>query len=107
MLARKETSTEQPIAVLGAGDLISHVQRGSDPNDPANYQFNIFRFGRELQATHELRPSDLRDLVKLCQVLAFAITDDGWLPNDSQSVLMELFEDLDKLTQSWSESNDG
>ena len=107
MLTPKTTSTDQPIAVLGAGDLVSHVRRGDDPNDPANYRFNIFRFSQDLGATHEFRPSDLRDLVKLCQVLAFAITDDGWIPNDARHALLELFEDLDELTQNWSESNNG
>ena len=106
MLAPRTRASEQPIAVLGAGDLVSHVQRGDDSNDPSNYRFNILRFGDDMQAMHDLRPCDLRDLVKLCQVLAFAITDDGWLPAEAQHALLALFEDLDELTQSWSESND-
>ena len=107
MLAPRTNSSEQPIAVLGAGDLISHVQRRDDSNDPSNYRFNIFRLGEDMQAMHDLRPCDLRDLVKLVQVLAFAITDDGWLPTEAQHALLALFEDLDELTQSWSKSNDG
>jgi hypothetical protein len=107
MLAPRTKSSEQPIAVLGAGDLISHVQRGDDSNDPSNYRLNIFRLGEDMQALHDLRPCDLLDLVKLVKVLAFAITDDGWLPSEAQHALLALFEDLDELTQSWSESNDG
>ena len=107
MLAPRTKSSEQPIAVLGAGDLISHVQRGDDSNDPSNYRLNIFRLGEDMQALHDLRPCDLLDLVKLVQVLAFAITDDGWLPSEAQHALLALFEDLDELTQRWSESNDG
>ncbi len=107
MLAPRTTSTEQPIAVLGAGDLISHVQRGDDSDDPSNYRFNIFRFGEDMQAMHDLRPCDLRDLIKLVQVLAFAITDDGWLPIEAQHALLALVEDLDELTQSWSVAIDG
>ena len=68
MLAPKTASRTEPIAVLGAGDLVSHLHRGDDADDPANYRFSVFRLSQELQATHELRPSDLRDLVKLCQV---------------------------------------
>ena len=60
-----------------------------------------------MQAMHDLRPCDLRDLVKLVQVLSFAITDDGWLPTDAQHALLALFEDLDELTESWSEANHG
>ncbi len=107
MLTPRTKSSEQPIAVLGAGDLISHVQRGDDSNDPSNYRLNIFRLGEDMQALHNLRPCDLLDLVKLVQVLAFAITDDGWLPSEAQHALLALFEDLDELTQRWSESNDG
>ena len=107
MLTPRTKSSEQPIAVLGAGDLISHVQRGDDSNDPSNYRLNIFRLDEDMQALHDLRPCDLLDLVKLVQVLAFAITDDGWLPSEAQHALLALFEDLDELTQSWSESNDG
>ena len=103
----KKTSPGQPVAVLGAGDLVSHVQRADDSRGDANYRFNIFRLCEEMQATHEFRPADLRDLVKLCQILAFTITDDGWLPIDAQHVLLELFEDLDELTKSWSDRNDG
>ena len=107
MLAPKTESNDQPIAVIGAGDLVSHVRRGDDDSHPANYRFSICRFSKNLQVTHELRPCDLRDLIKLCQVLAFAIADDGWLPTDAQHALLALFEDLDELTQSWSKSNDG
>jgi hypothetical protein len=107
MLAPRTKSPEQPVAVLGAGALISHVQRGDGSNDASHYRFNIFRLSEDMQATHDLRPCDLRDLVKLCQVLAFAITDDGWLPTEAQHALLALFEDLDELTQNWSESNNG
>lgn len=107
MLAPRTRTSEQPVAVLGAGDLISHVQRGEDSNGSSNYRFNIFRLGEDMQAMHDIRPCDLRDLVKLVQVLAFAITDDGWLPTDAQHALLALFEDLDELTESWSEANHG
>ena len=74
MLASNKTAESgQPIAVLGAGDLVSHLHRGDDESDPANYRFSAFRFSRELEATHTFRPCDLRDMVKLCQVLAFTI----------------------------------
>ena len=107
MLAPKESVRPQPIAVVGDGDLISHVHRGEDERDPNNYRFSIFRFDEEHKVTQALRPTDLRDLVKLCQVLAFSITDDGWLPPDAHHALLELFEDLDELTCGWSEAKNG
>lgn len=107
MLAPKTTSQWQRVAVLGAGDLVSHVHRGDDADDPANYRFSVLRLSQELKATHELHPCDLRDLIKLCQVLAFAIADDGWIPTPEGEALQELFDDLDALTQRWSNTNDG
>ena len=97
----------RPIAVLGAGDLVSHLHRGDDESDPANYRFNILRFCRDLETSHTLRPCDLRDIVKLCQVLAFTIADDGWISADTREVLIDLADDLDELTQRWSDPSNG
>jgi hypothetical protein len=93
------------VAVLGAGDLVSHLHRGSDTNDPANYRFSVFRFNSDMRATHEMRACDLPDIVKLCQVLAFAVDDDGWIPIDERERLRELFSDLDELTRRWSKTD--
>ncbi len=101
------TTSSRPIAVLGAGELVSHLRRFEDETCDTNYEFNAFRLGNDMQATHKLRPKDLRDVVKLCQVLAFAIADDGWLPNCTRSELFELAGDLDKITQKWSDDVDG
>ena len=105
MLALESISRSEPVVVLGAGDLVSHLHRGDDAGDPANYRFNVFRLSDDAQATHELRPCDLWDLIKLCQLLAFAIVDDGWIPVDTGSALGDLFDDLDALTQRWSRTH--
>lgn len=107
MLTRKTASRTEPVAVLGAGDLVSHLHRGEDADAPANYGFSVFRLSQDLQATHELRPCDLRDVVKLCQVLAFTIVDDGWIPTETSNSLRELFDELDALTRRWSSRDDG
>ncbi len=107
MLTRKTASRTKPVAVLGAGDLVSHLHRGEDSDDPANYRFSVFRLSQDLQATHELRACDLRDLVKLCQVLAFAIVDDGWISTETRNSLRGLFDELDTLTRNWSNADDG
>ena len=103
MLAPNRTSSDQPIAIVGAGELISHVYRDDDESNPNNYRFNIFRLSDGLVATHELQPSDLIDVVKLCQVLAISMLDDGWIPPDAKSALNLLVQDLDSLTQGWSD----
>ena len=103
MLASSNTLREQPIAIVGAGELVSHIYRCDDEANPNNYRFNVFRLTERLTATHELRPSDLRDVVKICQVLAISMLDDGWIPPDAKSVLNSLIQDLDSLTQGWSD----
>jgi uncharacterized protein (UPF0147 family) len=100
-------TSSRPIAVLGAGELVSHVHRVGDVIGDANYEFNAFRIGKDMKATHKLRPTDLRNVVKLCQVLAFAIADDGWLPNSTRTELFELANELDEITQKWSDEVDG
>jgi hypothetical protein len=107
MLDSEIPSRRKPIAVLGAGELVSHLHRGSDAHDCPDYQFSVFRLSRELQATHELRPCDLHHMVKLCQILAFAIVDDGWVSRQTSDELRELFHELDALTRRWSNEDDG
>lgn len=97
----------RPIAVLGAGDLVSHLNRMDDIIDDTNYEFNAFRSCDDMEVTHVMRPGDLRNLVKLCQILAFTIADDGWLTNDSRAELYELANELDAITQKWSDPDNG
>ena len=99
----EQQHTSQPIAVLGAGQLVSHVYRQDGVNGRSEYRFSDCRLTEALQTTHGLRPCDLPDLVKLCQVLAFAIEDDGWLSPAMRSELRSLFDDLDEITRCWSE----
>lgn len=95
----------QPCAVVGAGDLVSHLYRRNDQAERAEYSFNLFRLIQNSEVSHSLRPEDLRDVVKACQVLAFAIADDGWLPDALNTELQELVSDLDSVTQRWSGTN--
>ena len=104
MLTPRKSYSTQPIAVLGAGDLVSHLTRD---DGKGGYQFNVFRFGSRAKATHSLRPTDLRDLVKLCQVVAFAVVDDGWIALDRRGELLDLMAELDEITSKWSNSKDG
>lgn len=105
MLTPRKASSPQPIAVLGAGDLVSHLTRADDGQ--GDYQFNVFRFGQHAEATHALRVTDLRDLVKLCQVVAFAVADDGWIAVEQRRELLDLMADLDQITSKWSDSEHG
>ena len=84
-------------AIVGSGELISRLYR-----DPAgNYTFDLrkcdTRLEPELIFTHE----DLRAMVKLVQVLAFAIADDGHLPAKSNRSILSISNDLDTVTRRW------
>ncbi len=102
MRTPRQASSTRPLAVLGAGDLVSHLTRADD--GAGDYQFSVFRFGQRAETTHALRPTDLRDLVKLCQVVAFAIVDDGWIGDEQRRELLDLMGELDQITSKWSES---
>jgi hypothetical protein len=101
MLDREHKKAKRPYAVLGAGDLVSHLQRRCGDGDIACYRFNVFRIRSSEQVTHALRPRDLRSVVKLCQVVAFTIADDGWLDSDLRRELFQLAEELDEITRTW------
>lgn len=88
-------------AVLGAGDLIASLHRSSSLED---YQFQIARVKRTSQHVRTMRPEDLRDLVKICQVITFAVVDDGWISTPVRHDLLKLNEELDPLTRTWSKN---
>lgn len=99
--------SSQPIAVLGAGQLVSHLYRHDGESGQSEYRFSVCRLTDSFRTTHGLRPRDLPDLVKLCQVLAFAIEDDGWLSPAMRTELRNLFDELDEITRRWSEAAHG
>ena len=99
-IKERRRKARQPHAVLGAGSLTSHVYR-IDRAGEVNYRFNCFRMEGEMTVSHALHPSDLRDLVKLCQVLSYTIADDGWLSRELRLQLFMLAEQLDEVTRTW------
>ena len=90
----------QPCAILGAGPLVSHLHR-AEREEVVEYGFNLLRVSETLESSHLFRPQDLRDIVKLCQVIAYAIEDDGWITPELRMELNELFESLDAVTRTW------
>ena len=107
MISGNSNSNREPVAVVGAGDLISHLFRTTNDMSEAEYRFGLMRLETDLEATHSLRSSDLRDIVKLCQVLAISILDDGWLDGNQSFVIEELVQSLDEITHHWNETNYG
>ncbi len=81
------------IAVLGAGDLIAHLSRMPDDS----YHFEIRREGGE-DDPHQLRPSDLKDFIKLGELIAFAVLDDGWSSPQERRDVIALFKQLEEVS---------
>jgi len=102
MSANRQIRNSKPTAILGAGELVSHLFAHEDTRK--SYQFNLFRMERMTGEPRSwFEPADLRDLVKICQVLAFTIVDDGWAAPEIPRELRRLFVELDELTQDWSD----
>ena len=88
------------IAWIGSGDLISKVIRGVQDGAPG-YTFQVDRLLADCTNSSSLRATDLRSIVKLCQVLAFTIADDGWLGPQANAEMFRLADDLDYITHQW------
>ena len=92
-------------AIVGAGDLVSHIHRIPKNHSSSRYRFNLTRVKADADFTGSFRPDDLRDIVKACQVIAFEIANDGWLVEKRQE-LLDLATALDALTQSWERTHE-
>lgn len=93
------TTMPKPYAMLGAGQLSSALWKAGDEQSGWTYRFNIYRMSSRTGHVSELlRPQDVGDLVKLCQVLAAILADDGCVPRDQRRALAKLAADLDSIT---------
>ena len=93
-------TTSKPYAMLGAGQLVSAVWKAGDERAGWSYRFNVYRMnGRDGHVEQLLRPTDVQDLVKLCQVLAATLADDGCIPTRQRRALANLAAKLDGITR--------
>lgn len=93
---------KKPYRFVGAGRLTSMLWKTGDEHSGGKYRFNIVRGPTLLESFNPLfEPADLSDLVKLAQVMASVIADDGCLHADDRKRLKSLISDLDALTLRW------
>ena len=92
-------------AIVGAGELVSHIHRIPENDSSSRYRFNLVRVKPNTNLTGSFRPDDLRDIIKACQVIAFEIVNDGWISGKRQE-LLDLATGLDALTQSWERTHE-
>ena len=88
------------MAMVGAGTLASAIWKTGDEASGWRYRFNVFRQlpgnGRVSQL---FQPADLRDWVKLTQVLAAVLADDGCLSRKDRRLMRRLAVELDEVNQ--------
>ena len=73
-----------------AGALIAELSR----THKDKYRFTIERKGGE-----QLRPSDLPDLIKLGELIAFAVLDDGWSSEAERDRIRNLYRQLEQVCE--------
>jgi hypothetical protein len=88
------------MAMVGAGPLTSTVWKLGDEQSGWHYRFNVFRqLSRTGTVSRLFHASDLLHLVKLTQVLAAVLADDGCLPQEERATLLALASELNELLQ--------
>jgi hypothetical protein len=94
---RSTSRTAKPTVLVGAGPLISPVWKSGNEKTGFRYRFEIFRSLRKnSRGSTVLHPLDLLNLVKLIQVLAAVIADDGCITPTERMVLKRLASKLDQ-----------
>lgn len=92
------SSTPKPYCSIGSGPLTSFLWKSGDANKGWRYHYNVFRLTSKGGRLRQLfAPCDLIYFVKLIQVLASVISDDGCLSVVDRGVLRRLSADLDNL----------
>lgn len=94
----KRRALQKPYAMLGAGRLASALWKAGDERCGWRYRFNVYRMsGRSGEVCQLLRPGDVLDLVKLAQVLAAVLVDDGCVSGRERRVLGDLAARLEAI----------
>ena len=84
-------SQRTPHAIVGAGRLVSAIWKSENEEAPSSYRFNVYRMNTATgRVTHRFAPKDIEHLVRLAQVLAIELSNDG-------SLDAELRDDLERL----------
>ena len=84
--------------IVGAGPLLSTIWKLGDEHSGWRYRFNLTRQTSDRRVFTDLfRPLDLVNFIKLIQVLAAVIADDGCLTQADRTTLKNLATQLDDL----------
>ena len=97
-----------PMEIVGAGPLLSTIWELGDEHTGWRYRFNLTRQTSDRgDFTDLFQPGDLIHFIKLIQVLAFVIADDGCLTQSERTTLKKLAARLDDLLEGGTVEADG
>jgi hypothetical protein len=86
--------------MLGAGPLVSTLWKDGSEVTGWRYRFNLFRLADSGAVGQKFTPADLKHLVKLTQVLAAVLADDGCVSAELRDELLQLAQSLDGIIKS-------
>jgi hypothetical protein len=93
-----ERGEPRPMEIVGAGPLLSTIWKLGDEHSGWRYRFNLTRQTSDSGVFTDLfQPGDLIHFIKLIQVLAFVVADDGCLNQAERTTLKNLATQLDDL----------
>lgn len=91
-----ERDAPRPVEIVGAGPLLSTIWKLGDELTVWRYRFNVVRQTSDSGIVSDLfQPTDLVHFIKLIQVLAAVIADDGCLALAEKTTLRNLAAQLD------------
>ena len=94
---RINRSPEKPMVMVGSGPLTALIWKKGHQDSGWRYQFSLFRQLKAGKVSQLFRPLDLMYFIKLLQVVAAVIADDGCLSPIETGVLRLIEQDLDQL----------
>lgn len=98
IMTRSQAGDPRPMELAGAGPLMSSIWKLGGEQSGWRYRFSIVR--RSMDRSHFtdlFQPNDLIHFIKLIQVLAAVIADDGCLSQPERIMLRRLAVRLDEF----------
>src|SRR5581483_6248692 len=96
----KLSHSVKPYAMVGAGRLASSIWKRGDARAGFRYSFNIFRLTHDGRVRQSFVPSDLFSFIKLIQLLAATLSDDGCFTLEERRKLQDIDHSLRTVVHS-------
>jgi len=104
----QEPCCPKPMMLVGAGPLTSAIWKLGDEESGLRYRFNVVRQSAPGGCVTDLfQPMDLIHFIKLIQVLAAEIANDGCLTHDERVMLRNLAVQLDECPGGTADETEG